>query len=593
MSRRVWLAGADGSVVSRGLGVLRLSLLALAIGQGLVANAFATASLLPYLISLVLTGGVLGSTLLPQLLPQYLTPGTEVARAEGAGATSQAQPRAGSRGRGWRPAVATGIDRGMALILGGLLLLTIVCVVAAGPLVRTLGSGLSGSLGDLTASFAAITLVQVFLYGVCGVLGRVLLRRRRLGTLGWAPAAGELVGIAGLVVFMQLFQGHVSSAEWTRDMIWWLAGSTTVGITVQALVLAAVVWRSRPDHPVVTVVAPEAASGSAIGMTTTGTPASAWAPPTSRWLGWGSVTVLLIVASYVVASQVMWRATGYDEVSRSPEQPFVAGLTILVNALVVVLLPHALLTRPLLVWVHRGLATAIQQDDRPDARSRVIQGLTLPAVITIPGSIALVVFALPIMGLLFTSKDPAEVLADATVLACLAPALFPMGVALLGRRACEALRAHGASGALTALLALTSIGVSVLAAFAPREWATPLVAFGLVLGNVAAAAYGIRVVRRRIGPVAMSGIVRTWVRIFLAAAGGGYAAWGLVMVLTRALAGWSRIGYAVTLVIGTAVFTVIYLLVARLLRVDEVSVVAAPLINRLDRRPPGRHRPGD
>ena len=69
MSRPLWFVGADGSVVSRALGVLRLSLLALAIGQGLVANAFATASLLPYLISLVVTGGILGSTLLPQLLP--------------------------------------------------------------------------------------------------------------------------------------------------------------------------------------------------------------------------------------------------------------------------------------------------------------------------------------------------------------------------------------------------------------------------------------------------------------------------------------------------------------------------------------------
>ena len=68
MSRPLWFVGADGSVVSRALGVLRLSLLALAIGQGLVANAFATASLLPYLISLVVTGGILGSTLLPQLL---------------------------------------------------------------------------------------------------------------------------------------------------------------------------------------------------------------------------------------------------------------------------------------------------------------------------------------------------------------------------------------------------------------------------------------------------------------------------------------------------------------------------------------------
>jgi hypothetical protein len=83
------------------------------------------------------------------------------------------------------------------------------------------------------------------------------------------------------------------------------------------------------------------------------------------------------------------------------------------------------------------------------------------------------------------------------------------------------------------------------------------------------------------------------VRILLSAAGGGYMAWGVVMVLTRALSAWGRFGYAVILLVGGAVFAVVYLLVARLLRVEEVSIVAAPLVNRLDRRPPGRHRPGD
>jgi len=592
VSRPLWFVGADGSVASRALGVLRLSLLALAIGQGLVANAFATASLLPYLISLVVTGGILGSTLLPQLLPQFVTSDREdpasdadktddktddvqVAPVDEAGSTAPA-PNGGANDAApslrfvQRLGTRLDIDRGLAIILVGLLLLTIVCIVGASTLVRGLGSGLTGSLGDLTASFAAVTLVQVFLYGVCAVFGRVLAARRRLGALGWAPAIGELVGIGGLLAFMRLFQGHVSSAEWTPEMVWWLAGAATAGIAVQALVLAFAVWRSGPG---------------------TATLVAAWS--VSRLFGGRSVTALVTVASYAVAAQVMWRATGYDEVSRGPGQTFVAGLASLVNALVVVLLPHALLTRPALGSVHQRVAAALQADDRAAAGRRFASGLAVPAVVTIPGSIALLVFALPIMGLLFTSKDPAEVLAGSTVLACLGPALFPMGIALLGRRVCEAVGAHWSAGALTAVLALTSIGVSVGAGFAAPEWATPLVALGLVLGNTLAAAYGVWVVRRRIGTVALAGVVRTWVRILLAGAGGGYVAWGLVMVLTRALGGLGRLGYALTLLIGGTAFIVVYLLVARLLRVDEVSVVAAPLVNRLDHRPPGRHRPGD
>ena len=79
--------------------------------------------------------------------------------------------------------------------------------------------------------------------------------------------------------------------------------------------------------------------------------------------------------------------------------------------------------------------------------------------------------------------------------------------------------------------------------------------------------------------------------MLLASAGAGYVAWGVVIILTRALAGFGRVGYAVILLVGGMIFAVVYLLVARLLRVEEIAVIAAPVINRLDRRPPGRHRP--
>ena len=110
-----------------------------------------------------------------------------------------------------------------------------------------------------------------------------------------------------------------------------------------------------------------------------------------------------------------------------------------------------------------------------------------------------------------------------------------------------------------------------------------------MLSASAAAAYGMRRVRRFIGAYSARAIVRTWVRMLLASAGAGYVAWGVVIILTRALAGFGRVGYAVILLVGGMIFAVVYLLVARLLRVEEIAVIAAPVLNRLDRRPPGRH----
>ena len=62
---RASAAMAAGSIASRVLGVVRQSLITLAIGQGLVANAFTTANTLPNIIYLLIAGGVLNSVLVP------------------------------------------------------------------------------------------------------------------------------------------------------------------------------------------------------------------------------------------------------------------------------------------------------------------------------------------------------------------------------------------------------------------------------------------------------------------------------------------------------------------------------------------------
>jgi len=537
---------AAGSIVSRVLGVVRQSLITLAIGQGLVANAFTTANTLPNIIYLLIAGGVLNSVLVPQLVKASENP---------------------DGGREYT-------DKLLTLAVGGLLAVTIVATAAAGLLVRAYAQELTGSLLNLAVFFAVITLPQIFFYGLYALLGQVLNTRGRFAAFGWAPAIANLVAIIGLLAFMRLFQGHVTAAEWTPEMVWWFAGTATLSIVAQAVILVVPLWRSgfrwRPRFGV-----------RGIGLAAT-----------SRVAGWALGALLVSQLSYLVASQVMWHATGSDEVAHGAGQVFIAGTTIYANAFLVFMVPHGLVTVSLVTAMYPRIARAARADDRPGLTRDYARALTLPAALTIPASVALLVFAVPIMGLLFSSKDPAEIPAAGAALACLAMGVLPFGVDIINQRIFYAFEAGRFAFTEQVIATLTASGVALGALFARPEWTVPIIAIGVVFSATAAAAYGMRRVRRFIGAYRARTIVRTWVRMLLASAGAGYVAWGVVIILTKALAGFGRLGYAVILLVGGVIFAVVYLLVARLLRVEEIAVIAAPVINRLDRRPPGRHRPG-
>ena len=543
---RASAAMAAGSIVSRVLGVVRQSLITLAIGQGLVANAFTTANTLPNIIYLLIAGGVLNSVLVPQLVKASENP---------------------DGGREYT-------DKLLTLAVGGLLAVTIVATAAAGLLVRAYAQELTGSLLNLAVFFAVITLPQIFFYGLYALLGQVLNTRGRFAAFGWAPAIANLVAIIGLLAFMRLFQGHVTAAEWTPEMVWWFAGTATLSIVAQAVILVVPLWRSgfrwRPRFGV-----------RGIGLAAT-----------SRVAGWALGALLVSQLSYLVASQVMWHATGSDEVAHGAGQVFIAGTTIYANAFLVFMVPHGLVTVSLVTAMYPRIARAARADDRPGLTRDYARALTLPAALTIPASVALLVFAVPIMGLLFSSKDPAEIPAAGAALACLAMGVLPFGVDIINQRIFYAFEAGRFAFTEQVIATLTASGVALGALFARPEWTVPIIAIGVVFSATAAAAYGMRRVRRFIGAYRARTIVRTWVRMLLASAGAGYVAWGVVIILTKALAGFGRLGYAVILLVGGVIFAVVYLLVARLLRVEEIAVIAAPVINRLDRRPPGRHRPG-
>lgn len=538
------LAMAAGSVASRVLGVIRQSLIVVAIGQGITANTFTTANTLPNIIYMIIAGGVLNSVLVPQLVKAAKAP---------------------DGGRAYT-------DRLMTVGLGALLLVTVVSTLLAGWLVRLYAINLQGSALELATFFAVITLPQIFFYGLYGLLGQVLNARGQFAAFGWSPALANVVAISGLLAFMRLYQGHLTPGEWTPAMVWWFAGTATLSIAAQALILLIPLWRGgfrfTPRFDL-----------RGVGLAST-----------SRIAGWAFAALLVSQLSYLVVSQVLWHASGSDPAGRRPGEPFVAGVTVWANALFVFMVPHALVALSVITAMYPRISAAVHARDNAALRRDYAQGLAFPAVLTIPAGAVLIILARPITSLLFTAKDPDELPATALALAILAIGIVPFGVDVLNQRYFYAMEKGRLAMAEQIVLTASSVGIALVGLWVEPTSAIAVVAIGLVVSNVLAAAFGMWQLRRRIGDYGLRPVLIAWGRMVLAAAGAGYLAWGLVVVLTRALAARGRLGDAVTIVLAGTLFAVVYFLLARMLQIRELERLVVPVINRLDRRPAGRHR---
>ena len=104
------------------------------------------------------------------------------------------------------------------------------------------------------------------------------------------------------------------------------------------------------------------------------------------------------------------------------------------SAFFIFMVPHGFVTLSIITAIYPRLSRAAQDRDVDLLRTEYRRGLALPTVLTIPATFALVVFALPVVTLLFSSRDPREIPAMALVLAVMAPGIVPFGIDVLNQR---------------------------------------------------------------------------------------------------------------------------------------------------------------
>ncbi|HEU5001029.1 MAG TPA: murein biosynthesis integral membrane protein MurJ [Lapillicoccus sp.] len=530
---------AAGTMASRVLGVVRQSLIVLALGQGLVGNAFQTANNLPNVIYMLIAGGVINSVLVPQIVKAMRLP---------------------DGGREYTDRIITLSTTGMAII-------TAACTAGAGLFIYLYAGNLAPDAAALATFFAVLTMPQIFFYGLYAVLGQILNARSQFGAFAWAPAVANVFAIGGLLAFMRLYDGHVSPGEWTAPMVWLFAGSATLSIVAQAVVLMVALWRTgfrwTPRFGI-----------RGVGLRTT-----------SKVAGWAFVALVVAQLSYLVASNVIWHA------SKQPSTDFVAGISVYATAFFIFMVPHGFVTLSVITAIYPRLSRAVHDGDLDLLRTEYRRGLALPTVLTIPASFALVIFALPVVTLLFSSRDPREIPATALVLTVMAPGIVPFGIDVLNQRF---FYAHD-DGRMVfyeqVVLSVVASGIALLAlAFRP-EVTVAVVSVGLVLSNVCSALFGMWFVRRRVGYFGFGEVAFSWVRMVAACM---VASAFSYLATTPLREGHSGRSWAFAeLAVGGLVFAIVYFGLALLMRVPEVGEMLAPVVRRLPGgRPRGRHARG-
>jgi putative peptidoglycan lipid II flippase len=546
---------AAGTVVSRMSGFVRGILLAAALGVGLHADVFNIANTVPNMLYILLAGGVVNAVLVPQLV--------------------RAMRNDPDGGEAYTNRVIT---------LAGLFLLVVtVLLVVAAPWLMRLFLDPAFFTPDHTAQlesvvdFARYCLPQVFFYGMFVLVGQVLNARGRFGPMMWAPIANNVVAVVVLATYL-LTIGTARGAEkqggYTSGAELLLGLGSTVGIAVQLLVLlpylrsAGFRFRPRFDY-----------RGSGLGHT----------------LRLGVWTVLFVVVNQVAYTVVVRLAShgtigGQGGPAGPPGSPEGTGYTIYSNSLLLTMVPHSIITVSLATAMLPLLSSYAAEGDLRAIGRSVSSTLRSAYAFVVPAAAVLAVMAVDTAHVIWGYGSAAADYRN------FAPslALFGLGLVLftahyLVLRGFYALEQTRRVFFVQCAIAATNIVVAVLLTRgAPLPEVAPRLVIAYACSYAVGATVSFALLSRTVGGLQGGRLTRFLVRLGIAVGISAAVAWALRELLGELVPGEGRLHAVLDLALVGAAYLAAYLLLARLLRISEVSDVMNLLTRRLRRRSPAR-----
>ena len=525
---------AVGTTLSRITGFLRIAAMAYAFGvaESRLPDAYNVANNLPNIVYELVLGGVLTSVLVPVFVERLSGRGKEDAWDAG-------------------HAVMT-----VAFVLLGAL--TVVGIVAAPWIVKLYTFRVPGAerveAQQVATFFLRFFIPQIALYGLGAVATGLLNAHRRFAAPMFAPILNNVVVIASFLVFAAMPLPDPSSppspvnVSLAQKLV--LAIGTTAGVAAMTFAL----WPSLRRT----------------GFRT-------------RWrLAWRHEAVRKLlrlsgwVIGYVVLNQVgllvVIVLAGAVE----------GGVTAYQAAFIFFQLPYAIFSVSIMTALLPRLSENWARGDTAAFRSSLARGIRASAFVVLPAAAGYVVLARPIVRLLLehgvTGAGSTDLVAG--VLVYFALGLFSFSAFLLFLRAFYAMQDTRTPTLINVAAVAVNIAVDI-ALFPVLE------VRGLALGHAVAYTFAAAVaavaLRRRLGGLEGSEVVRGIAKVIVCAVATAAAAFGLARLSASALGTETLLDQLVQVGGAVAGGIVVFLASAAVLRIEELGFVRTVLLGRFRR----------
>jgi len=535
---------ASGTVMSRFLGILRAILLAATIGVTTnAADAFGVANQLPNNVYAIIVGGVLNAVLVPQIVR---------ARTHLDGGNAY-------------------IDRLLTIAIVTFGSITVLTTVSAPLLVSLYTSNWDADQLALATAFAYWCLPQLFFYGLYSLLGEVLNAKSKFGPYMWAPVLNNIVAIVGMGAFIWQFgldpTGQQSVSDWTQEQISWLAGSATLGVASQALILF-VFWKRMGLSFKFNF------SWRGVGLGP--------AMKTASWtLGMLIVTQIGgIVQTAVASSSIQGRELLVDN------KVAIASVAAMNIAWLIFMLPHSVATVSIATAYFTRMSVHAMDKKFDELKKDLVEGLRTIAMISVLATTALVVLAYPVSRI-FVGELPGAIALGNVVIAMVV-GLLPFSFVFMIQRAFYSLEDTRTPFVFTLVQVAVNITGSLLVGLYSEDiWL--VVGLSLVTSTSILIQFGLAfaLFRRKFGSLSHGQITLATIKFLGAAIPAGGAGYWLLQVMGGISQGSFPVdsvlsSVAACLSIGS-VIALVYILVLKLLRIKEVDILLAPIVRLLRR----------
>lgn len=536
-----------GTMVSRLLGFVRAALLIALIGSIGANDAFQAANSLPNIIYNLLASSILSAVLVPQIVRALQRKNSDEF-----------------------------INRLLTLFTTGLLILTLVCVALAPVFVTLFAAKLDPGWKQLAITFSYWSLPQVFFYGLYSLWGQFLNAKGSFGPYMWAPVVNNVVGIAGIFVFWQVLGTEKDWAGdpsvWTGEPVILLAGISTLGIVVQALILLIPLRRTgfkmRPVWGI---------RGYGLGEV-------------SRTAVWAFSALCVAQLGFLAISNIAAAANGYA----SKHQVTIATTTAYNTAFTVYMIPQSMIVTSVVTAMFTSMSAMVAVGQLSRLRTQFLNTQQGVSLITCLCAVLIIVLALPIMQFIMPTTPIASVQAFAQVLAVMALGIPFLGFFNLSQRLILAFADARSTFLVQIPMTISTLivcGLTVL--LLPVKYWVMGASAGMQLSYLVGSALTIWHLHKKHLPLKFTAqLGRSLLTISLATLGAGCAGW-LILHYWGPLAGAESdpalvhmTGALARVLVVTLVMTLVYLGLLLVWRCPALALLAAPIWAKLSKGRP-------